>query len=217
MDGIRLTITMTDVPKRELNWDTYSSFADLARERREGVDYAIRLEDRHSTVAIIAPHGGSIEPGTCQIAAAIAADDWSLYCFEGLLPSRPHGELHITSALFDEPRGCELVAQADIVLAVHGRADNGNADTVHVGGLDQLLRNALLDELSWAGFKAALGTGHLAGMDPSNICNRGRYGAGVQLEIPRTLRNHFCEASDALGGFTGAVRAAVLARLQSLD
>jgi phage replication-related protein YjqB (UPF0714/DUF867 family) len=53
-------------------------------------------------VAIIAPHGGKIEPGTSEIAAAIAGDDYSLYRFQGLR-DRPREELHITSAKFDEP------------------------------------------------------------------------------------------------------------------
>lgn len=207
---------MKEEPERELNKDTYSSFTDLAREKRDGEDYRIRLEDRHSAVAIIAPHGGYIEPGTCQIAAAIAADDWSLYCFEGLIPNRPHGELHIRSGLFDEPGGCELVARVDVVVAIHGRADNGDADTVYVGGLDEALRATVMAELAWAGYAAAIGTGHLAGTDPKNICNRGRSAAGVQLEIPRTLRDRLCEASDALEEFAGAVRTAVLSRLQTL-
>jgi phage replication-related protein YjqB (UPF0714/DUF867 family) len=60
-------------------------------------------------VAVIAPHGGGIEPGTSELATAIAGDDFSLYLFEGL-KSAGNGELHITSTNFDEP----ISAKADM-------------------------------------------------------------------------------------------------------
>jgi len=49
----------------------------------------------------------------------IAADVFSLYCFEGLVSGR---RLHITSARFDEPRALALVESSDIAIGVHGRA-----------------------------------------------------------------------------------------------
>ena len=85
----------------------------------EGVDFSIRVMPRETSAAIIAPHGGMIEPGTSDIAAAIAGNDYGLYCFEGLR-DRPHRDLHITSANFREPKCVELVAGCDLVVAVHG-------------------------------------------------------------------------------------------------
>ncbi|WP_246657154.1 poly-gamma-glutamate hydrolase family protein [Methylocystis sp. B8] len=41
--------------------DRYDSFATLAANEIEGVDYRIRVDERASPFAVIAPHGGLIE------------------------------------------------------------------------------------------------------------------------------------------------------------
>ena len=189
--------------------DTYSSFADLAAHEVEGVSFRRQSVQRASPVAVIAPHGGYIEPGTSQIAAAIAADDLSLYCFEGLIPRRGHGALHITSGLFDEPSGCKIVAEAETAVAVHGRDNDGDPETVWLGGQDAELRDAIGAELKRVGFNVSVAVGHMPGTGVANICNRGRSGAGVQLEIPLELRKRLLAAPDSLNGFATAVRAAI--------
>lgn len=169
--------------------DRYDSFVTLAANEIEGVDYRIHVDERASPFAIVAPHGGLIEPGTSEIAAAIAADRFSLYCFEGL--TKVDGRsLHITSTRFDEPRALALVSAAEVAIGVHGRKDQGDEASIWVGGLHETLRDAICEALASAGFKAKpVGDGHrLAGRDPANICNRCRRGAGVQLELPRALR-----------------------------
>jgi phage replication-related protein YjqB (UPF0714/DUF867 family) len=47
--------------------DKYASFQELERGERRGV-YGVRSCLRRATIAVIAPHGGSIEPGTSEIA-----------------------------------------------------------------------------------------------------------------------------------------------------
>ena len=183
--------------------DRYRGFAELARETREGRDYRRVVEGRGGEIAIVAPHGGGIEPGTSEIARglagreiaralsgreiarAVAGQEFGLYCFEGL---RPEGndELHIASHRFDEPTAVRLVARARVVVAVHGCA--GVHQAVYVGGLDRHLRERLIAVLRQAGFEAERATGDLAGCYASNICNRGRSGRGVQLEITGGLR-----------------------------
>jgi phage replication-related protein YjqB (UPF0714/DUF867 family) len=129
----------------------FSSYRELSRNRQEGRDFQIRKKQRGSGVAIIAPHGGTIEPVTSKLAVATAGDSFSWYCFEGLSDNR--GNLHITSARFDEPQCLELlVAPCDIVLAMHGRKDDGNPAVVHVGGLHDELRMVISSELSDLGF-----------------------------------------------------------------
>ena len=64
--------------------DKYSSFAVLARHQIEGQDYRILFRKRNGARVIIAPHGGGIEPGTTEIADAIAGNDLSFYAFEGI-------------------------------------------------------------------------------------------------------------------------------------
>jgi len=114
--------------------DKYGSFDELRSREREGADFRIRVMPRETLAAIIAPHGGMIEPGTSDIAAAIAGNYYGLYCFEGLR-DRPHRDLHITSANFREPKCVELVGGCDLVVAVHGLAGK-KRQLVEVGGLD---------------------------------------------------------------------------------
>ena len=89
--------------------DAYQNFAALRRHEFEWIDFRVVVEDRHSPVAIVAPHGGKIEPGTSQIATAIAGLDYSLYCFEGIKRTG-NARLHVTSSNFDEHRCLALIA-----------------------------------------------------------------------------------------------------------
>lgn len=191
--------------------DRYDSFAALAAREMEGVHYRIRIAARPSPVVIVAPHGGFIEPGTSEAAAAIAGESHSLYCFESLTMRARGDGLHITSARFDEPQALRLVARAEVAIGVHGRKNGDDAASIWVGGLHELLRDAICDTLLAGGFRAKpVGEGHpLAGRDPANICNRGRRGAGVQLELPRALRIRFAQDAAHRAAFAEAVRAAV--------
>ncbi|MGA9826472.1 MAG: poly-gamma-glutamate hydrolase family protein [Methylocystis sp.] len=182
--------------------DLYDSYADLAAGEAEGIHYRIRVIDRASPIAIVAPHGGRIEAGTSQTAALIAADVFSLYCFEGLVSGR---RLHITSARFDEPRALALVEASDIAIGVHGRADRGDHRTIWLGGLHESLRDAIGAALERVGFKTSTDH-HMQGKAPGNICNRGRLRAGVQLELPMSLRNAFLNDAFARQAFGSAVR-----------
>ena len=47
--------------------DTYASFSQLSARKREGHDYLITISRRDSPIAVIAPHGGGIEPGISEI------------------------------------------------------------------------------------------------------------------------------------------------------
>ena len=182
--------------------DLYGNYADLAAGEAEGVHYRIRVIERASPIAVVAPHGGRIEAGTSQTAALIAADVFSLYCFEGLVSGR---RLHITSARFDEPRALALVESSDIAIGVHGRADRGDHRTIWLGGLHESLRDEIGAALERVGFKTSTDH-HMQGKAPGNICNRGRLRAGVQLELPMSLRNSFLDDPFARQAFGSAVR-----------
>ncbi len=200
--------------KPEETSDKYKSYSALAAAETEGVDYRKFFTERPSPVLIAAPHGGTIEPGTSELAVAIAGNDLSLYCFEGLKPNRPHSDLHIESHLFDEPEGLRLAAAADVVVTMHGRKDEGDTETVWLGGLDHQLRDAVAKNLQDAGFRVRT-TGHrLSGEEPDNICNRGKHGAGGQLEIPRTLRDALIGDTEKLANFAGAVQSAIVQQLR---
>jgi phage replication-related protein YjqB (UPF0714/DUF867 family) len=191
--------------------DRYSNFADLSAQEVRGTDFEVYAQDRKSEVAVIAPHGGFIEPGTSEIARAIAGEDYSLYLFEGLVQGRPHSDLHITSHRFDEPKALELVGGAQTAVALHGRQDRNDSATVLLGGRNVPLRDAIAESLVDAGFVVGFAAQTMAARDPDNICNRGAAGAGVQLELPLTLRKTLVAHEDRLQSFVRAVRKAIAA------
>ncbi len=188
--------------------DRYENFATLARHEREGFDYAIETNFRSARFAVIAPHGGFIEPQTTLVARTIASDDLSFYSFTGLSAGRPHSDLHITSSRFDEPRCLALLGQVEVVIAIHGKNDIDDPLLVYLGGLDTTLRNRLRETLSGAGFEARFDAQRLPGLQPMNICNRGQSRRGVQLELPRLLRDRLADDRSRLEQFASAVRAA---------
>ena len=195
--------------------DRYSSFARLAEAETEGTDYRIHTASRPPPIVIIAPHGGAIEPGTSEIAAAIARNAYSLYCFEGLKPDRAHADLHITSEQFDEPHCVRIVESSEIAVAIHGRSDRDDTESVWLGGADVKLRDSIAAMLALAGLKSKTSGHSLPGVSRSNICNRARK-AGAQLEIPRMLRDNLIKDHAALDTFSTAVRDAIELRHKEL-
>jgi phage replication-related protein YjqB (UPF0714/DUF867 family) len=168
-----------------------TSFHEIAATKTEGIDYKITVINRGSSIAIIAPHGGDIEPPSSEIAAAIAGSSLSLYDFQGLRNTSGHGELHLPSHKFDEPQALRLVESAETVVAIHGRKDGDDPRRVWIGGLDVQRCRRTMTELQKAGFEAVIRAPgeSLAGTAKSNICNRGKRKMGVQLEIPKTVRD----------------------------
>ncbi|MGA9117390.1 MAG: poly-gamma-glutamate hydrolase family protein [Bacteroidota bacterium] len=179
--------------------DRYPSFASLAECASVGVDYRILVRKRHTPIAVVAPHGGGIEPGTSELAEAIAGRTLSLYCFIGLKNAR-NDVLHITSTRFDEPRSQQLIASAEVVVAIHacGVKDSG----IFVGGLHGELKAAIIEALSGGGFNAVDDNTHHGGRDPRNICNRGLAGGGVQLELSTGLRRRMFQGLSRKGRTT---------------
>jgi phage replication-related protein YjqB (UPF0714/DUF867 family) len=138
---------------------------------------------------VLAPHAGGIEPGTSELAEAIAARTCSLYMFEGLKRTN-NCDLHITSTHFDEPDCLIALGRSDTVLAIHG--EDSDTSVTYIGGRDREGRERIATALRAAGFVVQdVDRPHLAGEAPENICNRGRSGAGVQLEITAGLRRTF--------------------------
>jgi len=168
--------------------DKYANFSQLSRHEVAGRDYRIRVRHGRSGIAILAPHGGRIERGTTPIAEAIAGQDHTFYSFEGLKPElRQNRALHITSDCFDEPQALFAVTGAHRVITIHGA--KGLEAAVYLGGLDTVLRRRVLTVLREAGFVAARDPSPTRqGRGRTNICNRGRTGKGLQLELTLGLR-----------------------------
>ena len=185
----------------------YRNFEELARQEVEGKDYQIRVRLRDERVLVIAPHGGRIEPTTSMIGEAIAGENYSYYSFDGL---KPEGNrvLHIESHLFDEPRALGAVKKADVVITVHGQLDD-EVGFIMVGGLNVDLRSEIRRRLEAAGFQTRTPPEGLQGIDPENICNRGRLKGGVQLEVSRKERDSLRTDQGRLEKFANAIRGAI--------
>lgn len=182
--GLDLAPSPTTEQNTEAGRDSYHSFLDLSHHEEEGIDYRILVRSGFPEIAVVAPHGGGIEPGTTEIAEAIAAGEHPFYSFEGLKVSG-NGRLHLTSTRFDEPLGMDLMKRAGVVLALHGC--EGERPVVFVGGLNWGLRNRVRNAMEHAGFNVDEHP-RMMGIDPTNLCNLGRRGGGVQLEISAGLR-----------------------------
>ncbi|MCI1728516.1 MAG: poly-gamma-glutamate hydrolase family protein [Chiayiivirga sp.] len=188
--------------------DRYGNFKELEAAESAG-SYRIEHVSRASEFVLIAPHAGKIERGTSEICRAIAGKDCTYYLFEGCKP-RNNQDLHITSARFDEPLGVSAAASGQIVVTTHGQA--GDAEFVNVGGLATGLGTALISKLEAEGYIASRhANAGLQGLDTSNICNRGRSGQGVQLEISRGLRDKLVGSAAELERFATVIRSTLMA------
>jgi len=164
----------------------YSCFKALSDARVEGRDFERVVRPiEGARVAVLAPHGGRIEPRTDEIASTLAGEDFGLYCFISRLPT-DRANLHIASHRFDDQACLELIEPHPRVVAVHGWSKPGEA--VLIGGLDTELGNELVAESRAFGVETHTGGYRLAGTDSMNICNRGSSGRGVQLELTMSLR-----------------------------
>ncbi len=198
--------------------DKYRNFAELSKNEVRDKDFVVRHRLLPDKPAVIAPHGGGIEPGTSELAEAIARDDLSFYAFEGK-KARGNGELHITSARFDEAECLKLLASSSTCIALHGEDSDG--EVVFLGGLNNVLGASVRACLEKRGFKVDIHTDPgLQGTDPKNICNRGTTGRGVQLELSEGLRRTFFKGlkpksqretkTDRFWQFVAALREAIL-------
>ena len=62
----------------------YRTFRQLSACETEDIDYRIRCRPGRTGIAVVAIHGGGIEPGTSEIAEAVAGDRHSFYTFRGI-------------------------------------------------------------------------------------------------------------------------------------
>jgi phage replication-related protein YjqB (UPF0714/DUF867 family) len=193
--------------------DTYANYADLGRGELEGRDFHIDERPGRSGALLLAPHGGAIEPGTAELADAIAGDDHAYYAFVGTRPSGNFVRLHITSTKFDEPRAVRAVARSRIAIAIHGARSTQDIFAM-VGALDSARAERLRTALRQAGFPVRPAPPGLAGRNAANIVNRG--GNGVQIEVSAVLRERIRRDEALCRRFVASVRAAIVAELVSM-
>jgi phage replication-related protein YjqB (UPF0714/DUF867 family) len=166
--------------------DKYENCGELAQHEAEGADYVILAREGSSSVAIIAPHGGGIEPGTTDIADAVAADQHAFAAFKGIKKAG-NAALHIRSDRFDDPTAVGIAEKCRMVVTIHGC--RGQEERVYIGGRSHKVKIGVIDALNRAGFNAEESLRPaLRGRSPRNICNRCLSGRGVQIEISKGLR-----------------------------
>jgi len=163
--------------------DRYRNFKELSSCETA---FTVDCLDRGSAVTICAPHGGNIEPQTAEIAALIAGSDFNLYCFNGY-KTEGNRDLHITSHRFDHDLALNLVSRAAIVVVIHGCKTID--PIIHLGGLNRPLITAISKHMGGGEIAHTTNALRYRGTHPENICNRGRHGRGVQLEISRGVRD----------------------------
>ncbi|MGW0757171.1 poly-gamma-glutamate hydrolase family protein [Streptomyces sp. NPDC002814] len=168
----------------------YNSYAELAGGQIEGIDYQRSWRiSACSTLLHLAIHGGGIETGTTELAAAAAGELHDFYTLDAFKPAGTNDDLHVTSTRFDEPQALAMVKDATHVVSWHGAA--GTTPLTLLGGLDYNLRDQIGQYLKDAGFTVQLASEELNGNDPKNICNKGSRGMGVQLELTTAQRAAF--------------------------
>ena len=152
-----------------------------------GRDFNVTVLPREfSTIAIIAPHGGQIEPRTSEVARQIAGENFNLYLFEGFKPRDNYAALHITSHHFDDPSCLALLSNCETVVAIHGCTSTENS--IMIGGLDTSLKDRISGALQAERIQVKTDNHKFQATDKNNICNRGRAHRGVQLELTSVLR-----------------------------
>ncbi len=182
-------------------------FADLLRHPGVAEDLELR-----SPLGFLALHGGSLERGTAEIAAAAAdAAGASLYSVRQPEDLR----WHVPSRLVD-PRESDalatFLAHVDVAISIHGYGRAGRWTSVLVGGANRAFATRAGETLRAAlpGYEIVDDLdaipSELRGLHPDNPVNRVRAG-GIQLELPPRVRDVDGRAAD---------RDALIAALASL-
>lgn len=164
----------------------YNSASQLTQQETANQDFEIRTRQGASPEIVIAIHGGHLQPGTTELADAVAGNRHSFYSFVSLRPEIDQS-LYVASTQFDEAIAQQMVQRSQSVLSIHGC--RGNTAYIRVGGLDEERRQSIADALLQADFVVASDLDR--GLHPNNICNLGLTGRGVQIEVSRGLRNQF--------------------------
>lgn len=210
-------------------------YSTLCTEGQSG-SYHVSIHSAASdkTMAVIAPHGGWIEPNTDDIALGLAADlglphfVFVAHATKSCLdkyggPDRSnHRALHITSTHFNDARAETLMRGVNRGLAIHG---HGGANKICVGGATPALRTAFKSyydtyakQYSPSGTAAVIATSDsdctgITGTAAANISNRSATGAGLQLEMSSKARTELVASKNGSDrrfwtSFRNAVRAA---------
>lgn len=162
----------------------YQSFAELVLNTVKDQDYRLDVHQPSQEMAIVAIHGGGIEPPTGELAAAIAGQEYSRYIFQALRASG-NAQMRIPMTRYDEMRLRALLQHSQAAVALDGVP--GVDQTVHLGGRNRLLREKLIESLQAAGFETGRLVAPGAAHNPARFYNWPQRG-GVLIELPLAFR-----------------------------
>ncbi len=145
-------------------------------------------------VAVLAVHGGGIEPGTEELAEYAAAETGcSLYVFSGRLEKGNSRLRRMSRSLFREEDSLRsrVIGQANAVISIHGHGRDANE--IYAVGASEVLKGMFVELMAQrlpafpvVTDPAKIPKG-LAGLHPDNVVNLPA-GGGLQLELPARLR-----------------------------
>jgi phage replication-related protein YjqB (UPF0714/DUF867 family) len=192
--------------------DQYANWKALSSVEKENIDYRVEVIDRDSPISVLAIHGGRIEPGTCELALAVARNQMNTYLFQGL-KAGDNFSLHITSAHFDEPKALNLAARSQLCISIHGFS--GTTPAVCLGGGNAALaeRVAQAFRKNHLPFAVNYPCTEFPGSSPRNIVNRCEK-QGLQLEFSAAARAMFSCDGDLLAKTAAIIRDEAKAYLQ---
>jgi len=192
--------------------DLYPDFYFMTLTHDTTKEYSISVKDRLAEITIMAPHGGTIEPGTSEMAEELAGSDWNYYAFKNLLPDNGR-TMHVTSKNYNDQIAVSLSSASLITVTLHRHKEL--TESVCVGGYNKGLRLAVVDHLQKAGFVSEHPCMRLPGAACKNIANHAVLG-GLQLEIATSLATKLNSDAALRGKFIAAVRNAITESLPKL-
>lgn len=195
------------------NWVTRSRpttmFGKLFGMFFEGEDWQTRkIVGTFPKLSSIAIHGGEVEPGSSECAMDLSARLSASFYEHDAMKTYVWGDKHVFNVMhpdsngYDDPDALDVVRASERCVSFHGAANNVNGVTgavSWVGGRDVELRTAITQKLRAAGFVAYDNVETfptLAGTNATNICNKTKTLAGVQIEASVDQRKQFFPNND---------------------
>ena len=164
--------------KPEIDDAAARSFLQIAKTAKADIDYKIIYKPGVRSYLIVAPHGGNIEPGSTELAQAIANNNYGFYVFNGL--KRDSSSVFVPSTRFDEPELMRVTKNYSTVIAVHIVPSSDRI--IYVGGDYRQIVDKIIKSLADQGFQSAITPRDGSAWNRTNLVNRNTVG-GVQIEV----------------------------------
>jgi len=164
--------------------EPYSSYSQLVLNTTQEIDYIVDVQQPSQEMALVAIHGGAIEPLTGEIVRAVAGERYSHYVFDGRRDYEIEA-LRIPLLRYDEMRLKALLQRSLAAVVIDGSPEQESV--VHLGGGNRPLLahvRAALEDLGWAPERLTLPG---ASYTPGRLYNWPKHG-GVLIELSRGLR-----------------------------